>query len=176
MADWSGQVKPMSTAEDTVHRDLEVLAKRQGIRIQELTAELARLTHETQWVRKKIGVPESAIIGDVQGALHVLCSNAHGMTEYINAGKCDDKEGQIARQSVEIVKLKAELAALESRFDDWLPTAENINALPESLRRYVFDLETRCDPAGEVALLSLTKDQNTQLQAKIAELMSLRRL
>src|SRR5215813_15017507 len=29
----------------------------------------------------------------------------------------------------------------------WLPTAENVNALPEGIRGYVNDLETRCDPA-----------------------------
>jgi hypothetical protein len=31
---------------------------------------------------------------------------------------------------------------------DWKPTAENINALPEPLRRYIHDIETNCDPQG----------------------------
>ena len=134
-------------------------------RAKQLEAELARLTHETQWVRKKIGVSESAIVGDVQGSLHVLCSNAHGMTEYINAGKCDDKEGKIARQAVEIANLNAELAFLKS--PEWTPTADNINALPEPIRRYIADLETRCDPAGDVASITIARDQLEQLQAKI---------
>jgi hypothetical protein len=34
--------------------------------------------------------------------------------------------------------------------DDWLPTVDNINALPEPLRRYIHDLETMADPAGIV--------------------------
>lgn len=34
--------------------------------------------------------------------------------------------------------------------DDWQPTADAINALPEPLRRYIMHLETICDPAGMV--------------------------
>lgn len=34
--------------------------------------------------------------------------------------------------------------------DDWKPTRETINALPQPLRGYIMDLETICDPAGEV--------------------------
>lgn len=44
---------------------------------------------------------------------------------------------------------------------DWLPTAENINALPEPVRRYIHDLETRCDPAGEVRAIAVLR-QNVQ--------------
>ena len=32
----------------------------------------------------------------------------------------------------------------------------------------IYNLETRCDPAGEVAELMLTRDQNAQLQEKLA--------
>ena len=49
------------------------------------------------------------------------------------------------------------------------PTAEEINALPEGIRLFIHDLETRCDPAGDVAALTLLKDQLHQLQ--IATLM-----
>ena len=38
--------------------------------------------------------------------------------------------------------------------DDWDPTAENINALPEPLRVYIHDLNTVCDPAGDVRELN----------------------
>lgn len=51
--------------------------------------------------------------------------------------------------------------------DNWLPTPENINALPEPLRRYVHDLETRCDPAGDIARLAVLRDQNRQLQGQL---------
>jgi hypothetical protein len=49
------------------------------------------------------------------------------------------------------------------------PSVEEINALPEGIRLFIHDLETRCDPAGDVAALTLLKDQLHQLQ--IAHLM-----
>lgn len=33
---------------------------------------------------------------------------------------------------------------------DWTPTADNVNALPEPLRRYISALETECDPSGTI--------------------------
>ena len=33
---------------------------------------------------------------------------------------------------------------------DWTPTADNVNALPEPLRRYICALETECDPSGTI--------------------------
>jgi hypothetical protein len=44
------------------------------------------------------------------------------------------------------------------------PTVEETNALPEGIRIYIHDLETRCDPAGDTAALTLLKDQLHQLQ------------
>ena len=52
--------------------------------------------------------------------------------------------------------------------DDWLPTADNINALPDPLRNFVANLETNADPAGMVAENTLLKDQTRQLDAHIA--------
>ena len=49
-------------------------------------------------------------------------------------------------------------------------TVEEINALPDRVRSFVHDLSTRCDPAGELAELTLTRDQNRQLQALVEEL------
>ncbi len=54
--------------------------------------------------------------------------------------------------------------------DDWLPTAENINALPKPLFEYIYHLETMADPAGMVAENALLKDQTRQLDAMIARL------
>ena len=51
-----------------------------------------------------------------------------------------------------------------------LPTAENINALPDWVRSYIHHLETHTDPAGDVAALALQADQIAQLSARIAEL------
>jgi hypothetical protein len=44
---------------------------------------------------------------------------------------------------------------------DWVPTPANVNALPEPLRRFIHDLETVYDPAGDVAeLFRLRKEKS----------------
>ena len=49
-------------------------------------------------------------------------------------------------------------------------TAEEINALPERVRRYIHDLVTRCDPAGEVQERWSLREQRDGLVAKVREL------
>lgn len=71
------------------------------------------------------------------------------------------KEAEVARQ-----------AATPTVSEDWKPTADNINALPEPVRRYIHDLKTNCDPAGMVRENVLLKDQNTALQAMLADPLS----
>ena len=41
---------------------------------------------------------------------------------------------------------------------NWTPTSENINALPDAIRHYVHDLETKCDPSGLVQENALLKE------------------
>jgi hypothetical protein len=53
--------------------------------------------------------------------------------------------------------------------DDWLPTSENINALPVPLRTFIHNLETVADPAGTVRENILLKDENRQLRTALAE-------
>jgi hypothetical protein len=48
--------------------------------------------------------------------------------------------------------------------DDWTPTAANINALPEPLRIYIHDLNTVCDPAGDVRELFRLQVENRMLR------------
>jgi hypothetical protein len=63
--------------------------------------------------------------------------------------------------------------------EGWLPTAENVKALPEGIRRYIHDLERRCDPAHDVQKMALQGDTIRGLDAKVreleAELASVRR-
>jgi hypothetical protein len=40
----------------------------------------------------------------------------------------------------------------------WLPDPEHCNALPQPLRDYIHDLETRADPAGDVAQIAFLKE------------------
>jgi len=51
--------------------------------------------------------------------------------------------------------------------DDWRPTADSINALPQPLRRYIHDLETRCDPAGDTMLIYELKEQLRTVEAML---------
>ena len=52
----------------------------------------------------------------------------------------------------------------------WLPTTDNVNVLPEGIRRYVHDLETRCDPAHDVQKMARQVDTIRALHAKVEEL------
>jgi len=54
--------------------------------------------------------------------------------------------------------------------EGWLPTAENVNALPEGIRRYIYDLQTRCDPAHDVQKMALQAATIRGLDAKVREL------
>lgn len=46
------------------------------------------------------------------------------------------------------------------------------NALPQPMRQYVHDVETRADPAGDVAVIAFLKETVEALLARIRELES----
>ena len=52
----------------------------------------------------------------------------------------------------------------------WLPDPEHFNALPQPLRDYIRDLETRADPAGDVAQIAFLKETVEALVIKVREL------
>lgn len=52
----------------------------------------------------------------------------------------------------------------------WTPTADNINALPDPIRSYIHDLETRCDPAGDLRARRVAEDTVLALEAEVASL------
>lgn len=55
--------------------------------------------------------------------------------------------------------------------DDWLPTAENINALPEPLRRYIHDCITlACDPQGVILENYQLRQQVRAVEAMVEKL------
>lgn len=56
--------------------------------------------------------------------------------------------------------------------EDWLPTADSINALPEPLRRFIHDLETMADPAGLVQENYELKAQVRAVEAMVEKLRS----
>ena len=52
--------------------------------------------------------------------------------------------------------------------DDWKPTADNVNALPQPLQDYIHKLVTHMDPAFTLQENAALRDQVAQLQAVIA--------
>jgi len=62
--------------------------------------------------------------------------------------------------------------ALATEMDQFVPDADHINALPGPLRRYIHDLETRADPAGDVAEIAMLKENNAALWRRVQELES----
>lgn len=81
-----------------------------------LERELDQMRKDWNWVCRKIGVPEDSklLSGDqtVAGQLHVLCSHAHGYKTYIEAFKCDDTQGTIARLTVKLAEAQEAFCAL----------------------------------------------------------------
>ena len=53
--------------------------------------------------------------------------------------------------------------------NDWLPTPENINSLPEPVRKFICDIETNTDPAHIVRENILIKDTCKMLLIKLEE-------
>lgn len=60
--------------------------------------------------------------------------------------------------------LDADVAA-----ENWLPTSENINALPLKVSEYIHSLETNADPSGTHAQLIIANDLIEQLTFKIVK-------
>lgn len=65
----------------------------------------------------------------------------------------------------EIEKLKSQLA-----FRGWIPTIDNVNSLPEPIRKYIHDLETNADPAGMVMENTVLADNIKGLEAQFTTL------
>lgn len=61
------------------------------------------------WVKKKLGLNESASDSDVYGAMHVWDHRQQGYTKYIESYRCEDKQGEIARLSKEVAELRFQL-------------------------------------------------------------------
>ena len=60
----------------------------------------------------------------------------------------------------------------EREYENWLPSAENINALPYPLRSYIHQLETRCDPSGDTQELVIARETCRALDIRLAEALS----
>lgn len=78
-----------------------------------LLARIAELEKHWNWIKQKLGLSPDAEWGKVYGEMHVKEANAHGYVAYIESYKCDDKQGEIARLTVERNRLKEENEKLQ---------------------------------------------------------------
>ena len=65
---------------------------------------------------------------------------------------------------------RAAIAAAADRWKNWLPTAENINGLPEPIRKFIHDIETNADPAQTMRENTILKDTVAALAKRVEEL------
>jgi hypothetical protein len=89
------------------------------------------------------------------------------MSERYICAKCGSPtEGHTTRECAlgsEVLRLRARLDGL----DRFSPTPEQVNTLPLNLRRYIHQLETDSDPAGDqAALVHALETINALLQVK----------
>ena len=83
-----------------------------------------------------------------------------------------DAEAAASAQGLEFIKARLAIAYGLLKYKihyDWLPTPDNINALPEPVRRLVHLLETNADPAHIVRENILIKDTCKLLVIKLEE-------
>jgi hypothetical protein len=59
---------------------------------------------------------------------------------------------------------------MSGEFEGWLPTVDNINALPKPIKSYIHDLVSECDPANLVRENVMLREQVAALQIKIMDL------
>lgn len=79
---------------------------------------------------------------------------------------CVRAEREFVEEQLRLLTAKALYAVSTG----WTPTAANINALPEPIRRYIHDVETRCDPTGLVQENTVLKDSMAALAKRVEEL------
>jgi hypothetical protein len=60
--------------------------------------------------------------------------------------------------------------APEKRTAACYPTPEEINVLPDKVRQYIHDLETRTDKSGDVQTMALLREDLDALQKRVEEL------
>jgi hypothetical protein len=94
---------------------------------------------------------KSALEAEVYRALHPIFG-----------GPEDIAERRVARQAAE--------SQQPSRTASIYPTPEEINALPEKVRRYIHDLVTRCDKSRDVQTISLLHEDRDALAREVEEL------
>ena len=114
---------------------------------------------------------EAVVVERIAEAMADVIANRHGheRDDWLN-----DERREEARAAYRALKSSTpttgEASAPPPLSEGWTPTAANINALPDPLRRYIHDLETRCDPTGDVQTIHSQREQINGLLKRVREL------
>jgi hypothetical protein len=79
-------------------------------------------------------------------------------------------DGERHLKLVSVTTIEEDTTVHSNPLENFSPTPEQINSLPEPLRKYIHHLETRSDPAGDVARIWSLEEQVDELCEKILEM------
>lgn len=122
--------------------------------------------------------------GDADKSGHESVHNDRPRSEPAGGAALNEYQSRTPERLVEILRSQSpnprswqqEAADLLDRLssrqvsDDWTPTADNINSLPEPLRRYIHHIETACDPSGDLRENFRLREENKGLRAECERL------
>jgi hypothetical protein len=77
---------------------------------------------------------------------------------------------EIADHVEDATEIMRSLSARMAELENFFPTPEAFNRLPTGIRQYIADLETRCDPSGDVQELVLARYTCRALELQMEEL------
>jgi BMFP domain-containing protein YqiC len=88
---------------------------------------------------------------------------------------CDDNCGNIVPVPGFVEAICEALSAAEQRNQeldegDAILLPSEVNSLPKRVRSYIHDVETKCDPAGDIRTIGVLRDTVRALEAQIGEL------
>jgi hypothetical protein len=108
-------------------------------------------------------------LGDWKGFHHPLCDGADSLQSFsvwLNENR--DKDVSAVFHDIVARVKDMQAATRDPQPTGWLPTAENINALPEPIRAYIMGLETNADPAGMVRENAILRYDNAEFESRLA--------
>lgn len=104
---------------------------------------------------------------------NVSCDHQHDRDGsgkvFADVSYCLNDEQDVIKKCIEAIP-EIPVAFFSGIKKDWQPTSENINMLPDPIRKYIHDIETKCDPALMVQENALLKDRCIEVAKKIKEM------
>lgn len=82
----------------------------------------------------------------------------------------EGKEGEPIYWTLECHKLLGDFWKELEQYENWIPTSEEIDKLPEPIRDYIHGLETNADPSGMIRENTIAKDIIASLEKEVRNL------